>query len=157
VGLRAAVQHYDDTSKAVAVVRAGEDRFGIWVAGVLLPWVDDHTKLDLGLSPLSGDWRRVGGAYEMIAALAVNFPGFPVVRERMEEGRGVALVACAGTYGMLEDPGEWRILRAEAGRLVVRDGGGKEYRLAYEPVPVEPPPVDRVAELYALFGAGKED
>src|SRR5690606_13420397 len=27
-----------------------------------------------------GDWRRVGGGFEMVAALAVNVPGFPIPR-----------------------------------------------------------------------------
>jgi hypothetical protein len=31
---------------------------------------------------LSGDWRRIGGNLELVAALAVNVPGFPVPRPR---------------------------------------------------------------------------
>src|SRR5690606_6433114 len=31
-------------------------------------------------APISGDWRRVGGALELVAALAVNVPGFGVPR-----------------------------------------------------------------------------
>ncbi|NCZ48376.1 MAG: hypothetical protein EBX59_12610, partial [Betaproteobacteria bacterium] len=34
-----AVKHYDDTASAVADVHAGEDQYGIWVAGALRPGV----------------------------------------------------------------------------------------------------------------------
>lgn len=104
LGMRAAAQHYDDTSRAVAVVRAGEDAYGVWVSGVLLPWVTDEVKLDLGISPLSGDWRPVAGQLEMIAALTVNTPGFPVVRARQEAGRVTALIASAGPMRLVDEP-----------------------------------------------------
>jgi hypothetical protein len=32
---------------------------------------------------LSGDWRRIGGNLELIAALAVTTPGFPIAREAL--------------------------------------------------------------------------
>ncbi|MGZ7296324.1 hypothetical protein ACXWQK_08760, partial [Streptococcus pyogenes] len=32
-------------------------------------------------APLSGDWRRVGNSLELVAALSVSTPGFPVRRE----------------------------------------------------------------------------
>jgi hypothetical protein len=150
VGMRAAVAHYDDTSKAVAVVRAGEDAYGIWVAGVLLPWVDETTRLDLALSPLSGDWRRVGGSYEMIAALAVNYPGFPVVRERVEGGKGVALIACAVA------PVEDRMVTlhlSPQGRLYARDQDGEVIDLDLHRAQAGPDEArtERVRELYALL------
>lgn len=84
-GFRAAAQHYDDTGKAVAYVRAGEDEYGIWIAGVLAPGVDDETRATLAASPLSGDWRRIGGSMELIAALAVPVPGFPIARATAPE------------------------------------------------------------------------
>ncbi len=95
-GLAAATQHYDDTSKTAAFVVAGEDQYGIWISGVLAPGLDDETKLGIMTSPPSGDWRYVGRDLEMIAVLAVNVPGFPVVRARAEQGRVRALVASAG-------------------------------------------------------------
>lgn len=76
----AAAAHYDNTGTAVADVRAGEDLFGIWVAGALRPDVSDAQKRALRASPLSGDWRERGGSLELIAALAVNVPGFPIPR-----------------------------------------------------------------------------
>lgn len=76
----AAASHYDDTGSAVADVRAGEDAYGIWVAGALRPGISDAEIRALRSSPLSGDWRRVDGSLELVAALAVNVPGFPVPR-----------------------------------------------------------------------------
>lgn len=74
-----ASDHYDNTGKQVAVVASGEDRWGIWVAGSLVPEADDTDAAMLRRSPLSGDWRRINGNLELVAALAVNTPGFPIV------------------------------------------------------------------------------
>lgn len=102
LGFQAAAEHYDDAGTAVAAVRAGEDRFGIWVSGVMLPGQEDRFAT-LPLYPLSGDWRRVGGSMEMVAALAVNTPGFPVPRVSEAAGRPYALVA-AGVIGKAAEP-----------------------------------------------------
>jgi hypothetical protein len=91
-GFRAAADHYDHTGTCVAVVRAGEDDHGIWVAGALTD-CDDERRAALRRSPLSGDWRRIGGSLELVAALAVNVPGFPVPRARVAGGQPVSLVA----------------------------------------------------------------
>lgn len=80
VGVRGATEHYDDTGYAVAAVRAGEDEHGIWLAGRLLGDVTPGQIEELMRSPLSGDWRRVNGNLELVAALAVNVPGFPIPR-----------------------------------------------------------------------------
>ena len=90
---RAALRHYDNTGTAFASVVVGEDAYGIWVAGALLPDVKPEVVPRLRAAKLSGDWR--GG--EMIAALAVNTPGFPVTRSRSDSLDSVprALVASA--------------------------------------------------------------
>lgn len=73
--------HYDHTGTAVAKVRAGEDEHGIWVAGIILDGVSDEQVRTLQSSGgLSGDWRSIGRSLELVAALAVNVPGFPVPR-----------------------------------------------------------------------------
>jgi len=94
LGYRAAAIHYDNTGDEVAVVRAGEDQFGIWVAGAVVPEADPRKVAKLRRSPLSGDWRAVDGNLELTAALAVNVPAFPVYE--MEGDERLALVA-AGT------------------------------------------------------------
>lgn len=74
-----ASDHYEHTGKQVAIVASGEDRWGIWVAGSLVPEAQEADAAMLRRSPLSGDWRRVNGNLELVAALAVNTPGFPIV------------------------------------------------------------------------------
>ncbi|MGI5151359.1 phage minor head protein [Plantactinospora sp. CA-294935] len=88
-----AVAHYDDTGTQVAVVRAGRDEHGIWIAGSLVPEVSEEQVQLLRRSPLSGDWRWIGGARQLVAALCVNVGGFPVVRGRASGGRAYAMVA----------------------------------------------------------------
>lgn len=91
----AAAEHYDHTGTAVADISAGEDAHGIWVAGALRPDVTDEQVRTLRSASLSGDWRQHGGRLEMVAALAVNVPGFPVPRTQAIAASGVptALVA----------------------------------------------------------------
>ena len=76
----ATIAHYDNTGTAVADVAVGDDQHGIWVAGAMRPGVSDEQVRALRASPLSGDWRNGGGGLELVAALAVNVPGFPVPR-----------------------------------------------------------------------------
>ena len=78
--------HYDHTGRAVADVAAGEDPYGIWVAGSVRPGLTEEQLRTLKASPLSGDWRRVGGNLELVAALAVNSPGFPIPRVLVSSG-----------------------------------------------------------------------
>lgn len=94
-GSLAAMRHYDHTGTAVADVTAGEDEFGIWVAGALRPGTTPEQMRTLRSSPLSGDWRRIGGSLELVAALAVNVPGFPVPRTAglVASGRLASLTA----------------------------------------------------------------
>lgn len=80
LGYRAAAEHYDSTTSLGALVRAGEDEYGIWVAGALVPEADDAAVRIMRATPLSGDWRRVGNNLEMVAALHVNTAGFPIPR-----------------------------------------------------------------------------
>jgi hypothetical protein len=100
-------RHYDDTGTVVAKVRAGEDEHGIWVAGALCD-VPDDVRLTLASSAgLSGDWREVAGNLELVAALAVNVPGFPVPRVGLAASAGGqhALVAAGivQPYAVLTD------------------------------------------------------
>lgn len=100
VGAGAAIEHYDNTGAIVAAIAVGEDKQPdgskgrIWIAGSLLPTVDDSQRMRLMLAGVSGDWRQVshGGDAELVAVLAVNVPGFPVPA-RPED---LALVAAGG-------------------------------------------------------------
>jgi len=102
LGIIPAVEHYDNSTTAAAVVRAGEDRHGIWCAGVLVPGVSDERVAELRRSPLSGDWRydQATKNLELIAALAVNSPGFPI--QNVVAGAQMSLVAAGIVVDMAE-------------------------------------------------------
>lgn len=92
-----ALAHYDNTGTAVAYVRAGEDAHGIWVAGVVKPDATPEQVRALRASPISGDWRRIGAGMELVAALGVNVPGFPVPRTRaLVAGGAMQTLVAAG-------------------------------------------------------------
>lgn len=76
--MAAARRHYEDSATVWAQVRAGEDAHGIWVAGSTRPGLTDDELALVRALALSGDWRRRGHGLEMIAALSVPVPGFPV-------------------------------------------------------------------------------
>jgi hypothetical protein len=92
-----AVKHYDDTASAVADVHAGEDQFGIWVAGSLRPGTGPEQIRTLRASAPSGDWRPIRGSLELVAVCQVNVPGFPIARARVASGAVVALVAAGAS------------------------------------------------------------
>lgn len=93
VSVPQAVAHYDNTNTAVMDVAAGEDRYGIWVAGALRPEVTDVQMRAVRASSVSGDWRPINGRLELVAVCAVNCPGFPIPRARVAAGTPIALVA----------------------------------------------------------------
>jgi hypothetical protein len=104
---KVAAAHYDNTGAAAADVAVGEDEFGIWFSGVLRSKVTDEQRHALRASGrVSGDWRTIGGDLELVAALAVNVPGFPIphVRAGVYNGEQVSLVAAGLT--MEEGPSE---------------------------------------------------
>jgi hypothetical protein len=80
LGWKAAIDHYANTTAAWADVAIGEDQHGIWIAGKVRPGTDDRTVHVARNSALSGDWRVIAGNMELIAALSVNTPGFPIPR-----------------------------------------------------------------------------
>ena len=93
---KVAAAHYDNTGAAAADVVVGEDDFGIWFSGVLRSKVTDEQRHALrAAGRVSGDWRQIGRDLELVAALAVNVPGFPIphVRAGVYNGEQVSLVA----------------------------------------------------------------
>lgn len=118
LGMQPAVEHYDNVSTAVAVVRAGEDEYGTFVAGALLPGVTDEQIATLRRSPLSGDWRYYAPAdnLELIAALTVNTPGFPLTY--VASGVQMSLTA---SYAITEVPGVQSPIPTQAAEFAVVD------------------------------------
>lgn len=98
VGATAAAAHYDNTGSVICVVRCGEDQHGVWVAGRTLPGTSEARLDELRRSGISGDWRTVtpGGGLELVAALAVNVPGFPIPRTQSMAASGEAALVAAG-------------------------------------------------------------
>lgn len=115
--------HYDDTGTQAAIVRMGEDQFGVWYNGSLVPGATEETAQKLRRTPLSGDWRRIGGGLELVAALGVNRPAFAVTASgepvlddegnpvdldtdvvfRVEDDEVVCLIAAFGPGETMED------------------------------------------------------
>lgn len=90
----AAAAHYDHSGTATAVVRAGEDEHGIWLAGRILPGTGEARLDEMRRCGVSGDWRSINGSLELVAALCVNVPGFPIPRtEALAASGSMALVA----------------------------------------------------------------
>lgn len=91
---RLAADHYDHSGTVFAFVRAGEDEFGVWVAGALAPGLDPAVIEKARRMRLSGDWRPTPQGYELIAAQSVPVPGF-VPTSLIADGRQV-LVSTVG-------------------------------------------------------------
>jgi hypothetical protein len=127
---RAAAAHYDGGAGALAWadVAVGEDAHGVWVAGAIRPGLSDEQVREARALALSGDWRSIGGSLELVAALSVPVPGFPVLavaasaspttaRARVDHGTTMALVAA----GVVVPAPPWQTaldeVRAELGLL----------------------------------------
>lgn len=81
---RDTIAHYDDTGLVVAHVRAGEDAYGQYLVGALAPDTPAEKVRLLRGAALSGDWRPINGAAELVGVLAVNVGGFPLPRPEVE-------------------------------------------------------------------------
>lgn len=142
LGYRAAAEHYDSTTSLGALVRAGEDPHGIWVAGALVPEADDAAVRIMRATPLSGDWRRIGSNLEMMAALHVVTPGFPIPRAvtaagSVPEEEVVLSLVAAGVLPRVIDEGDTALTAAapldyaEMGRAIARGMLAEQHEAAF--------------------------
>lgn len=120
VTMQQALAHYDNTGTAVADVRCGEDDHGIWFAGAIRPDLEATKVRALRAAQISGDWRKHSGRLEFCAGLAVNVPGYPVVRPR------TALAASGDPTGLVAAGVDLRVaplsaLDVAAKRLALRE------------------------------------
>lgn len=116
LGAGAAISQYDGKTVA-AHVRAGEDEFGIVVAGPIELAADAPERAVLSRRKVSGDWRETADGLSLIEVLALSpgprahaEPGFPIPGVFSHNGRQTALTAALGP-----DP-------AEAGLMTLRAG-----------------------------------
>jgi len=139
---RDAVKHYDDTASAIADVHAGEDAFGIWVAGALRPGTTPEQVRVFRASAPSGDWRPIKGHLELVAVCQVNVPGFPIARARVASGQIYALVAAGASVlaKMKSDP-----LTTLEQRVAALETSGNSALVA------------RASEMRTKFTAAKEE
>ncbi len=103
LALEDAEHWYDTHCELVGMAAVGEDAHGIWVAG--------ETSLEEGEVFLSGDWRDVDGAWNLISFLVVENPGFPTAL--VADGVQKALVG-AGMFDGSRDPILARVDHLEA-------------------------------------------
>jgi hypothetical protein len=97
--------HYDNTATIVADVRAGQDEHGQWIAGAMRPGVTEEQIRAMRAQAVSGDWRSLGGSLDLVAALSVPVPGFPIAV--VADGQQVAMVASgASVMHALKHPAE---------------------------------------------------
>ena len=126
-----AIAHYDDVGTCFALVHVGEDEHGVWFSGVPAPGATPE-QIAMGLAaPLSGDWRTVSGNYELVAALAVNTPGFPIVASGAtdEDDAPVSLIASLGPCSETTDgPGVTQTDQIELARQIVSEWRAAERR-----------------------------
>lgn len=92
----AAKRHYDHTGAAAADVHAVDGQHGIWVSGAIRDGLTPRRLRELMAAKLSGDWRTIKGKLEMVGALCVNVPGFPIPRA---QARVAAATITAGAAG----------------------------------------------------------
>lgn len=133
--LAKAAAHYDNTTTQVAHVRAGEDDYGIWIHGCLLPDVTPAQVRKLMASPPSGDWRRQGPGLELVAVLDVNVPGFPVVRGTRakvyeHDGLVASLIMSQTIDSMVAGPLEESVAASAVERIARSIGRAPHQRIA---------------------------
>lgn len=101
-----AKDHYAATSLAWADVHVQDDRLGIRVNGMVRPGTPNEVVHAGRASRLSGDWRRIGTAMELVASLSVNNPAFPIARDFSASEVDGSLILFAPDFGDLtDDPG----------------------------------------------------
>lgn len=104
LGIKDAHDHYANSALAIADVHAYEGEQGIWVCGAVRPGVTPEQMECARSLKLSGDWRPTSDGMEMIAALAVPFPGFVVPRASLVASGGEPEVTALVAAGVVQDP-----------------------------------------------------
>jgi hypothetical protein len=128
IGAALATQHYDSVGHAIADVRVGKDRYGIWFSGMIRPGTPKESVYAAEASDVSGHWEFTQtGRMTLVGLPAVNVGGLP---------KGFL------TYN------EFRYGLAAAGGITVEDGCGTLYGEL-----IEGPDIDgRLARIELALG-----
>jgi hypothetical protein len=125
-GLQAASAHYDNTGSVGAFVRATDGRHGIWVAGAVRSDVAPEGLRDMRANPPSGDWRGFNNNLELVGALSVVVPGFPIPRPQLAlaaSGAVSALILPPVQAADIYEPRSKEFLRRRASLSAAVNGG----------------------------------
>jgi hypothetical protein len=105
IGAEEATRFYDNTGRAIADVRVGRDKYGIWFSGMARPGAKQEDLYGFAASDVSGHWEYTKkGRMSLVGLPAVNVGGFPKGWMTYEEFRG-GLAASAGVIE--EGCGTW--------------------------------------------------
>jgi len=150
-----AAAHYDNTGTVVADIHAGEDAHGIWVAGALREDLTEKQVHAIRASAISGDWRRIGAGMEMVAALAVNVPGFPIPRTAIRASGMMDEAMVAAAVVLQTDSEESTMLKQFAKDVIreVREEDKRVERLSTTRVKIAAENAKRAADVRARVEA----
>lgn len=141
--------HYANNGLAWADVRASAGKFGIWIAGTVRPGISDNALALIERSGVSGDWRDIGGALELISGLTVPVPGFPMVRaQSLAAAAGITTYVAPMPSAYVNTDGVQVSLTA-AGRVRPCAPCGAKPGLRHRPGPGEPSMREVFAEVVA--------
>ena len=126
VGMQAAARHYDNTGSVGAYVRATDGKHGIWLSGAVRSDLSQEGLRDLRANPPSGDWRAFNGALELIAALSVPVPGFPIFALAASGSNDVGALILPG-WTADEVSADYRERRQELVASLAPARDGKDY------------------------------
>lgn len=104
-GVMPARDFYDNSAMTAAIVNIGEDQHGIWFSGALASDMTPEKIASLRACAVSGDWRTINGNMELIAALAVNSPGFPIYKTSAGRAFSLQAIGVIG-FGDEEESGD---------------------------------------------------
>lgn len=119
---------YDDATCVGALVRAGSDRYGTWIAGALAPGLNDLEVQHMRTHGPSGDWRPIrphDRTAELIAAMAVPIQGFQIARRALvasANGEITAIITAPLQIDAMGSKKRWRKRKMLSQRLVTALG-----------------------------------
>lgn len=79
IGVAAAANYYTNQCDTWAYVRAGQNKHGVWVSGVLNPRAPHDMILEASKGPNSGHWEPMDGNPEMVGVVACAHPRLPIM------------------------------------------------------------------------------